>query len=143
MKYAIINGSHRINGQSAKVAKYIAAALKQSDKSSTIYSLDLASKPLPFWDEGVWNNDPSWQKVWGPISNELKECSAIIVIAPEYHGMAPAALKNFFLLASKDEIGHKPGLIVAVSSGRGGSYPVVELRTSSYKNSGSIGFQII
>ena len=31
-------------------------------------------------------------------------------------------------------LAHKPGLIVTVSSGLGGSYPVVELRTSSYKN---------
>ena len=32
------------------------------------------------------------------------------------------------------ELGHKPALIVGVSSGPGGSYPVAELRMSSYKN---------
>src|SRR5210317_886952 len=32
------------------------------------------------------------------------------------------------------ELGHKPALITAVSSGDGGSYPVAELRMSSYKN---------
>jgi len=32
------------------------------------------------------------------------------------------------------ELGHKPALIVAVSSGDGGAYPVSELRMSSYKN---------
>jgi hypothetical protein len=43
-------------------------------------------------------------------------------------------LKNFFLLCSADVFAHKPGLIVTVSAGAGGSYPVTELRTSSYKN---------
>ena len=46
----------------------------------------------------------------------------------------PAGLKNFFLLFNKYELGHKPALIVAVSSGSGGAYPVAELRMSSYKN---------
>ena len=135
MKIGIIIGSHRANSQSAKIAKYVESSLRETDPTLKSYSLDLSTKPLPFWDEGVWSGDPAWQKIWGPISKELKECAAFVVIAPEYHGMAPAALKNFFLLASKEEIGHKPGLIVGVSSGRGGSYPVVELRTSSYKNS--------
>ena len=35
---------------------------------------------------------------------------------------------------SRFELGHKPALIVAVSSGDGGAYPVAELRMSSYKN---------
>lgn len=135
MKVGIIVGSQRKVSQSAKVARYVQSSLKKVDPSLGFFVMDLAATPLPFWDEGVWSGDPSWQKIWSPISKELKECSSFVVIAPEYHGMAPAALKNFFLLTTKDEIGHKPGLIVGVSSGRGGSYPVVELRTSSYKNS--------
>ena len=48
--------------------------------------------------------------------------------------MAPAALKNFFLFCNKEEVGHKPALLISVSAGLGGSYPIVELRSSSYKN---------
>jgi hypothetical protein len=48
--------------------------------------------------------------------------------------MVPAGLKNFFLLCQDGELAHKPALIVAVSSGLGGSYPIAELRASSYKN---------
>jgi len=48
--------------------------------------------------------------------------------------MVPAGLKNFFLLCSGELLAHKPGLIISVSASLGGSYPVVELRTSSYKN---------
>jgi NAD(P)H-dependent FMN reductase len=135
MKIGIIVGSHRKHSQSAKVAAYVKNSLGRVTASAQVYTLDLAIQPLPFWDEGVWKGDSSWVNLWTPIGNELKQCSALVVISPEYHGMVPAALKNFFLLATKDEIGHKPGLIVSVSSGRGGSYPVVELRSSSYKNS--------
>jgi hypothetical protein len=43
-------------------------------------------------------------------------------------------LKNFFLLCDRQVLAHKPALIVTVSAGLGGSYPVAELRMSSYKN---------
>ena len=49
--------------------------------------------------------------------------------------MVPAGLKNFFLCFGRNELAHKPGLIVGVSSADGGVYPVAELRMSSYKNS--------
>lgn len=48
--------------------------------------------------------------------------------------MACPAIKNFFIYASKAELAHKPGLLVGVSSGVGGAYPISELRASSYKN---------
>ena len=48
--------------------------------------------------------------------------------------MVPSGLKNFFLMWGNNELAHKPALIVAVSSGVGGAYPVAELRMSSYKN---------
>jgi NAD(P)H-dependent FMN reductase len=134
MKFGFIVGSHRNKSQSAKIAEFASQMLVSMDATTSVYTLDLSTKPLPLWDEGVWNKTPSWAQVWDPIARELRSCDAFVVLAPEYSGMVPAALKNFFLLASKDEIGHKPGLIIAVSSGRGGSYPVAELRMSSYKN---------
>ena len=48
--------------------------------------------------------------------------------------MATPAAKNIFLLCGNGEFSHKPGLIVSVSSGNGGAYPIAELRSSSYKN---------
>jgi hypothetical protein len=50
--------------------------------------------------------------------------------------MAAPALKNFFLFCGGDLIAHKPSLLVAVTSSlTNGSYPITELRGSSYKNS--------
>ena len=48
--------------------------------------------------------------------------------------MATPNSKNFFLLCSNGELSHKPGLLISISSGNGGAYPIAELRSSSYKN---------
>ena len=128
VKIGIIVGSHRGESQSTKVAKYIASKLKDT------FTYDLQGNPLPLWDQSKWDAKSALSKQWKPISTNLKECDAFVVISPEWGGMVPAGLKNFFLFC-RDELAHKPALIVSVSSGRGGSYPVAELRMSSYKNS--------
>ena len=84
--------------------------------------------------EKIWDGDPEWQARLGPISEQLASSDAFVIIAPEWHGMVPSGLKNFFLMWGKGELAHKPALIAAVSSGDGGAYPVAELRMSSYKN---------
>ena len=132
MKVAIISGSHRKESQSARVASFIAQEVTAAKGTPSIISL--SQNPLPLWDEGAWSDDPSWQKVWAPISKQLKESDALVIVSPEWAGMAPPGLKNFMLLCSTADVGHKPALIVSVSSGVGGSYPVAELRVSSYKN---------
>lgn len=134
MKYAIIAGSHRPQSQSGKVARFIAARLQALNPEASSYVLDLGKTPLPLWDEGIWNNDPKILDIWKPVSAELANSDAAIVIAPEWGGMVPAALKNLFLLAGDGCLYHKPGLIVGVSASRNGAYPVAELRMSSYKN---------
>lgn len=130
INYAIISGSHRAQSQSLKIAHFIKEILKESRVSL----IDLADNPLPLWDESVWSADQQWNHLWDPISKKLKEADAIVIVSPEWGGMAPSGLKNLFLLCSKQELSHKPGLIVSVSSGHGGSYPICELRMSSYKN---------
>ncbi|MDH5190716.1 MAG: NAD(P)H-dependent oxidoreductase [Gammaproteobacteria bacterium] len=133
MKIGIISGSHRANAQSLKVANHIKGVLdKGLVDESWLYSL--SDNPLPLWDQGVWDGDPKWDELLIPLRKQLTSCDGFVIISPEWHGQVPAGLKNFFLLVSRFEIGHKPALIVSVSSGDGGSYPVAELRMSSYKN---------
>src|SRR5579872_7479906 len=52
----------------------------------------------------------------------------------EWNGMLPPQLVNFFQLCTNQELAHKPALIISVSSGSGGAYPIAELRISSSKN---------
>lgn len=133
MKISIISGSHRQNSQSIKVAKYIQKSISKLDENDETFLFSLAGNPLPLWDESIWDGDEKWKKILDPISKELTSSDAFVIIAPEYHGQVPAALKNFFLMW-KYELSYKPALIVGVSSSDGGAYPVAELRMSSYKN---------
>lgn len=133
MKIAIIVGSHRVDSESGRVAAFIDQRIKALTDGET-FLFSLAGNPLPLWDEGAWDDDPKWQAAWNPVARQLAESDAVVVVSPEWSGMAPAGLKNFFLLCGNDVLAHKPGLIVAVSAALGGSYPVAELRMSSYKN---------
>jgi NAD(P)H-dependent FMN reductase len=134
MKIAIINGSHRENSQSAKVAAFIEDMLRDKGLCDETWRFDLTGNPLPLWDESIWSGDEEWKKLLNPISEQLASSDGFVVISPEWHGMVPSGLKNFFLMWGRGELAHKPALIVTVSSGIGGTYPVAELRQSSYKN---------
>lgn len=134
MKITIVSGSHRRNSQSRKVGGFLERTLREQVLCDETWLLDLADFPFPLWEEGIWEGDPTWRGRLGPISGQLSSSDAFVIISPEWHGMAPSGLKNFFLMWGKGELAHKPALIVAVSAGDGGAYPVAELRMSSYKN---------
>lgn len=134
MKISVISGSHRSSGQSGKIARVISQSLAESSLCDGSYLLDLADNPLPLWDDSIWSGDDSWQQRLAPISEQLSSSDALVIIVPEWHGMVPSGLKNFFLMWGKGELAHKPALLVSLSSGDGGAYPIAELRMSSYKN---------
>ncbi|MEE4658995.1 MAG: NAD(P)H-dependent oxidoreductase [Halieaceae bacterium] len=135
MKIGVISGSHRPNSQSEKVARWITRALVAEGHCDDTWLFTLADNPLPLWDEGIWEGDPEWEQQLSPLREQLHSCDGFVVVSPEWHGMAPSGLKNFFLVfTGGGELAHKPALIVTVSSADGGSYPVAELRMSSYKN---------
>jgi NAD(P)H-dependent FMN reductase len=134
MKISIVVGSHRDPSQSAKVGRHIERTLGELGLCEQTWMLNMADFPLPLWEEKIWDGDPEWQARLGPISEQLAGSDAFVVVSPEWHGMVPSGLKNFFLMWGKGELAHKPALIVTVSAGAGGAYPVAELRMSSYKN---------
>jgi len=107
----------------------------KADFNMESWLFSLSGNPLPLWDQGVWDDDQVWKALLTPIKEQLQSSDGFVVVSPEWHGQVPAGLKNFFLLFGRNELGHKPALIVTVSNGRGGAYPVAELRMSSYKNS--------
>lgn len=135
MHIAIISGSHRKESQSERIANYLAKSLSILDSSSASDIISLAGNPLPLWDESAWQPDSALTRQWRPYSDRLKKADGLIVVSPEWHGMVPSGLKNFFLFCSTADVGHKPALIVTVSASKGGVHPVNELRISGYKNS--------
>ncbi|NOY17428.1 MAG: NAD(P)H-dependent oxidoreductase [Gammaproteobacteria bacterium] len=134
MKIAIISGSHRNNSQSEKVSRVIEKMLSDKEHCSDTWIYNLADNPLPLWEESIWDKEPVWETRLNPIREQLQSCDGLVIVSPEWHGQVPAGLKNFFLMVSRFDVGHKPAMIVTVSSTDGGSYPVAELRMSSYKN---------
>jgi len=133
VKICIISGSHRNPSQSEKVARHIEKTLQQEQGVDTWF-YTLAENPLPLWDQSLWEDNPEWKERLAPIREQLTSSDGFVIVSPEWHGQVPAGLKNFFLLFNRFELGHKPAMIVTVSSADGGSYPVAELRMSSYKN---------
>ena len=134
MKISIISGSHRNPSQSEKVARHIEKTLQAEHAGTETWLFTLADNPLPLWDQSVWEDDPKWNERLAPIKEQLSASDGFVIVSPEWHGQVPAGLKNLFLLCNRFQLGHKPALIVTVSNGDGGAYPVAELRMSSYKN---------
>ncbi len=136
MKITVINGSqrHAKNSQSLKVAKYILGALTEENFCQQTHLISMTEKPYPLWDESIWDGDQDWKNLLDPVSKELESSDGFVIIVPEYHGMAPAALKNFLLMHNRYQIGNKPALLVGVSSSDGGAYSVAEMRMNSTKN---------
>ena len=132
MKFGIISGSNRKNSQSLKVATYIQNLAKLQSTDS--YLLDLSIANIKYWDESFWVDSKTFDPEWTKASNELHSCDGIIIVAPEWNGMLPPALVNIMHLAVKGKFANKPVLIVSVSSGINGVYPVIHLHESG-KNS--------
>ncbi|GGF70642.1 NADPH-dependent FMN reductase [Alteromonas lipolytica] len=133
MKIAIICGSQRPRSQTAKVGHYLVNLLQAKDIETVLW--DLGEAPLSHFDDTFWSEPQgALQQAWQPYREALTECDALIALTPDWHGMVPSVLKNFFLYCGTAETANKPGLIVSVSSASGGYLPVAELRISSSKN---------
>lgn len=134
MKIGIICGSHRFESESERVGKYIATELERNAWCAQVWLYSLKGNPLPMWQGDVWDKKHTWHKHLCEVAEQLDSCDGLVIISPEWNGMAPPALKNFFLFWHKRELAHKPAALVAISAEMGGGYPIAELRMSSYKN---------
>ena len=132
MNISIISASHRKNSQSNRVALILEKLIQEKFKSIQIFNFDLFKVNLPMWSEE--EIEENRKLFFNEFSSKLLKSDGFIFVIPEYGGMATPISKNFFLHCNKGELSHKPALIVSISSGNGGSYPISELRSSSYKN---------
>lgn len=124
MQTGVIISSMRSEGESRRLGRSIAAQLEGA------VVIDLYDLDLPLWNSPRTTEEERDRIT--TLRKTLAACTSYCFVSPEYHGMASPSLKNFLLYA--EEMEHKPVLLVTVSSGRGGRYPVAELRMSGYKN---------
>ncbi len=133
MKITLIIGSHRQHSESARVGDYLEQQLRILGAET--WTLDLGKTPLPLWDEALFDDEAAHWQVLAKIKSAVSTSDGFLVITPEWHGMAPSGLKNFFMLwGGTGELAHKPALLCSISSTDGGAYAIAELRMSSYKN---------
>ena len=128
LKLLIISGSTQESGQSLKVACYLEAYLKHNGISSSVVDAHVLDLPLI----GV-QKDSAWHKRWQPVEERMAEADGVILVSPEYNGGPSPAILNIMLYVS-DQLAHKPVLLVGVSAGRGGAYPLMALRQLGFKD---------
>ena len=121
----IISGSSQADSQSLKVCKYLKSCLNKDSAQAKI--LDLHKDHLP-----IFKSQPS--KNWQKIETMLDKADSFIWVIPEWNGGANPSIRNMLLHATSKLLGHKPVLLVGVSAGRGGFYPIMEMRASGYKD---------
>ena len=134
MKISLISTSHQKNSQSKRVLEIIKNIILEIDSKIKCCEIDVFELNIPLWTSEKKENLKFWDNDVKKISDDLALSDGFVFIVPEYGGMATPSAKNFFLVFNNGELFHKPGLIVSISSGSGGAYPISELRSSSYKN---------
>ncbi len=135
MKISLISTSHQRNSQSKRISSILGNFISEINNKVEFFHLDMFDLKVPLWTSEKKENLNFWKNDYEIISSKLKLSDGFVFVVPEYGGMATPNSKNFFLVFNNGELFHKPGLIVSISSGNGGAYPVSELRSSSYKNS--------
>ncbi len=128
MKITIISGSTRSNSQSRRVADYLSARLTHGHTENAI--LDLHEKRLPLYDA---SGAGAWKSLWSDMGDMLEQSDGFVFVSPEWDGMFSVGIHNMLHYADK-EMADKPVLAVGVSSGRGGRYPLQQMRIMGYKN---------
>ena len=125
-QYAIISTSHRPGAESLRLSGEINQRFFEGEADV----IDLFAADLPLWNGERQANDSVLD-----VQARISAADGLVFVVPEWHGMAPAGLKNLFLWCNHPQFAHKPALLVAVSGSVGGAFVIAELRSSGYKNS--------
>ena len=134
MKISIILTSHREKSETSRIGNVIRKKIIALNKNINCFLFDFSKELPPLWSADKKNEIGFWGSKWKMFANHFQSSDGFILVVPEYGGMSSPNAKNFFLICDNGELAHKPGLIISISSGNGGAYPVSELRSSSYKN---------
>jgi NAD(P)H-dependent FMN reductase len=122
----IVVGSIRLGRKSLAVAEYLQSrARERVDLAADL--LDLADYPLPPLEERTEEADalPTAHSLF----QQLGEADALLIVAPEYKGGVPGALKNAFDYLPTGFLRHKPvGICTVSAGGYGGINCLAQLR---------------
>jgi NAD(P)H-dependent FMN reductase len=121
-----IVGSIRQGRKSLAVAEYLHARI-QEKKGLATRLLDLADYPLPPLEERT--EGESAKPIARQLFEQLGEADGLLIVAPEYKGGVPGALKNVFDYFPPGLLRHKPvGICTVSAGGYGGISCLAQLR---------------
>lgn len=126
MAISVISSSQRSNSESLRVSEYIAGRIEAAGDTAEVH--DLHALALSTDIEAVWASGAA-----KPVVERLEASDGAVFVTPEWAGMPSPGLLNF-LLQIGTSLAHKPVMLVGVSSGRNGVYPIAALRATGYKN---------
>ncbi len=130
MKIQVIVGSTRPGRATLGVARWVAARASEILKDAEVELVDLASFPLPFFDEPAppqFNPQRRPEPAVQAWLDRVAQADGYVLVSPEYNRSFPAVLKNaldFLDLQFAD----KPVALVTHGS-VGGAHAVVHLRS--------------
>jgi len=116
----------RTDAQSLKVSKWLSDHLQTLEAESSV--VDLHELKLPLFDVGE-TEAPNADK----ILSALDAADGVVFVSPEWNGMMSHSIMNMQHFVDK-QLAHKPVMLVGVSAGRGGTYPIAQMRSAGYKN---------
>lgn len=128
LNICLISAAHRAGAESRRIADELNSQFLGGNASL----IDLFDAHLPLW-EGQPLSAADEARL-NAVKATAEAADAFVFIVPEWHGMAPAGLKNFLLWCGAQQLAHKPVLLVGVSAAVGGAFVIAELRSSGYKN---------
>lgn len=126
MNIVIISGSMRSQSQSLKVSNWLVDHARSLHVEPEL--IDLHGQTLPLYDDGE-TEAPNAKE----ILETLDRADAAVFVSPEWNGMMSHGLVNLMHYIGK-ELAHKPVMLVGVTSGRNGHYPLMQMRVMGYKN---------
>src|SRR6266496_4604092 len=128
IKIAVVIGSTRQGRETDKLARWVAAHLKEKAETEV---LDLRDYPMPLLDEAIsprYNPNRRTHPITQKWLDKMKSFDGLVFVTPEYNRSTSAVLKNAI-----DVIGHeiddKPVALVAHGT-TGGAQAVANLRNA-------------
>jgi NAD(P)H-dependent FMN reductase len=128
MQITIISASTRAGSESRNVSDLIEATLENKNTEASV--IDLYELSLPIFDA---TGEGDWTERVAEVRQLLDQSDGFVFVSPEWDGMMSAGLHNLFHYLDH-ELADKPVYLVGVSAGRGGRYPLLQMRQMGYKN---------
>ena len=116
----------RVGSQSLKVSNWLSEhVIKLGAEASVV---DLQELHLPMFEDSDAVDYDVKQMLDGFESSD-----GFVFVSPEWNGTMSHGLVNMLHYVGS-EMAHKPVMLVGVSDGRGGHYPLMQMRIMNYKN---------